>query len=170
MISLLALFLQAATPTPVAPWTVVSRPNPDPTIASTVLGASAVDNNARLVMRCDVSPKGKFVSIQLFTRTALGGPPNRPVSLTMDGATPFVGNWEFAEKGAYVSSDDAVTTLAQAIANAKQIQIHTTTVAGDAVDVTFAGPGSDAPVKALLAGCDYKLGVVPVRPKDKKAK
>lgn len=171
MFPILALLLQSATPAPaVAPWTATARPSTDPTITSTVAGVSSADNNARLVLRCDVSPKGKFVSLQFFSRTVLGGPPNRPVSLTMDGGTPLIDNWEFVDKAAYTRSDAGVTTLAQAIAAAKSIALHTTTTAGEPVDATFAGPGSDAPVKALLAKCDYQLGVVPVRAPEKKDK
>ncbi len=164
---LLAVLLQAAPAAPAAPWTVTPRPNPDPTMTSTIAGASSDDRNARLVLRCDVG-KVKVVSVQLFTRAGLGGPPNRPVALTIDGATPLIDNWEFGDKGAVVTTDSAVTTLAQAIANAKQIKLHTTTAAGEAVDATFAGPGSDAPIKELLGKCDYQLGVVPVREPAKK--
>ena len=170
MISILALLLQSAPAAAPAPWTVTPRPNADPTITSTVAGVSAADNNARLVLRCDVSPKGKFVSIQFFSRTALGGPPNRPVSLTMDGGTPLIDNWEFVDKAAYTRSDAGVTTLAQALAAAKTIALHTTTTDGEPIDASFAGPGSDAPIKALLAKCDYQLGVVPVRAPEKKDK
>jgi hypothetical protein len=158
----------AAAPAP-APWTVSTRPNADPAITSTVTGVSSADNGAKLVVRCD-SGKVKVVSIQLFTRTPLGGPPNRPVSLTIDGATPLIDNWEFVEKGAYSRADAAVTTMTTAIAAGKVLKLHTTTSAGEPIDATFAGPPSDASIKSVLAGCDYTLGTVPVRPKDKKDK
>lgn len=170
MFPILALLLQAAPAAAPAPWTVMPRPNADSAITSTVLGVSTADNNARLVFRCDVSPKGKFVSIQMFTRASLGGPPNRPVSVTLDGGTPFIDNWEFTGNATYTRSDAGVTTLAQAIAAAKMIAVHTTTATGEPVDVSFAGPPSDAPVKALLGKCDYQLGVVPVRAPEKKDK
>ena len=70
------------------------------------------------MLRCD-SGKEKIVSVQLFTKTALGGPPDRPVTLTIDGGTPMGANWEFVDKGAYMREDMAVTTLTAAIATAK---------------------------------------------------
>lgn len=172
MISILALFLQAAAPAPApAPWTVTPRPNADPTITSTVLGTSSTDGNATLRLRCDAG-KEKIVSVQLFTKTALGGPPDRPVTFTIDNGTPTVSNWEFVDKGAYVREDMAVTTLTAALATAKVIKVHTTTTAGEPIDATFAGPPSAAPVTTLLAGCGYTLGTPPVRvdPNAKKKK
>ncbi|MDB5677353.1 hypothetical protein [Sphingomonas bacterium] len=176
MISILALFLQATAapapaPAPVAPWTVTPRPNADPTITSTVVGTPSSDGNARLVMRCD-SGKERVVSVQLFTKTALGGPPDRPVTLTIDGGTPLGANWEFVEKGAYIREDVAVTTLTTAIAGGKAIKLHTTTAAGEPIDASFAGPPSAAPVTTLLGACGYTLGTPPVRvdPNAKKPK
>jgi hypothetical protein len=172
MISILALFLQAAAPAPApAPWTVTPRPNADPTITSTVLGTASSDGNATLRLRCD-SGKERIVSVQLFTKTALGGPPDRPVTFTIDGGTPMGSNWEFVDKGAYVREDMAVTTLTTAIAGGKVIKVHTTTAQGEPIDATFAGPPSAAPVTTLLAGCGYTLGTPPVRvdPNAKKPK
>ena len=173
MISILALLLQtAAAPAPVAPWTVTPRPNADSSITSSVAGTPSDDGNARLVMRCD-SGKERVVSVQLFTRTPLGGPPNRLVDLSIDGGAPISDMWEFVEKGAFQRADPAVTALASGIAAAKSIKLHTTTSTGEPIDVTFAGPSSEAPVRALLAACGYQLGVLPVRapdPKDKKGK
>jgi hypothetical protein len=180
MISLLSILLQTTAPAPApvpvparapapAPWTVSTRPNADPTITSTVTGTPSDDNGAKLVFRCD-SGKVKVVSIQLFTRAALGGPPNRPVSLTIDGGTPLIDNWEFVPQGAFQRADVAVTTTTAAIAAGKSIKLHTTTTTGEPIDATFAGPPSDASIKAVLAACDYTLGQVPVRPKDKKGK
>ena len=167
MISILALMLQAAAaPAPVAPWTVTPRANADPSITSSVAGAPSEDGNARLVMRCDAG-KVKVVSFQLFTRAPLGGPPNRVVALSMDGLTPLSDTWEFVDKGAFQRADTAVTALASALATAKSIKLHTTTAAGEPVDASFAGPASDAPIKALLAACDYTLGVLPVRADEK---
>ncbi|THD34536.1 MAG: hypothetical protein E7773_15240 [Sphingomonas sp.] len=163
MISILALFLQAAAPAAApAPWTVTPRPNADPTITSTVLGTPSSDGNATLRLRCD-SGKERIVSVQLFTKTPLGGPPDRPVTFTIDGGTPMGSNWEFVEKGAYVRDDMAVTTLTTAIAGGKVIKVHTTTAQGEPIDATFAGPPSAAPVTTLLAGCGYTLGTPPVR-------
>ena len=170
MISLLSILLQTAAPAPApAPWTVSTRPNADPTVTSTVTSTPSLDNSAKLVVRCDAG-KVKVVSIQLFTRTPLGGPPNRPVSVTIDGAMPLIDNWEFVEKGAFSRADGAVTTMTTAIASGKAIKLHTTTSTGEPIDATFAGPPSDASIKSVLAGCDYTLGTVPVRPKDKKDK
>ncbi|HEX4694532.1 hypothetical protein [Sphingomonas sp.] len=165
MISLLALFLQAiAAPAPVAPWTVTNRTSTDGTIHTTLASVPSSDGNARLVMKCDAGTE-KVVSVQFFTRTALGGPPDRPVTLTIDGGTPLGANWEFVEKGAFIREDIGVTTLAAAIASAKTINVHTTTAAGEPIDASFAGPTSPAPVTAVLAACDYTLGTVPVRAK-----
>lgn len=182
MISILALLLQsAAAPAPApapapaaapaAPWTVTLRPKTDPAMTSTVAGTPSDDGAARLVLRCD-SGAQQVVSVQLFTRAALGGPPDRPVTLTIDGGTPMGSNWEFVEKGAYVREDIAVTTITTAIATGKSIKLATTTAAGEPVNATFAGPPSAEPVKAVLAACGYTLGTPPVRvdPKDKNKK
>jgi hypothetical protein len=173
MISILALLLQAtAAPAPapapapaaapVAPWTVTLRPKTDPAMTSTVVGTPSGDGNARLVVRCD-SGAQQVVSVQFFTKTALGGPPDRPVTLTIDGGTPMGANWEFVEKGAYIREDIAVTTLTTAIAAGKSIKLATTTAAGAAVNASFAGPPSAEPVTKVLAACGYTLGTPPVR-------
>jgi hypothetical protein len=174
MISILTLFLQATAapapaPVPVAPWTVTPRPNSDPTMTSTVVGTPSTDGNATLRLRCD-SGKEKVVSVQMFTKTALGGPPDRPVTFTIDGGTPMGSNWEFVDKGAYVRDDMAVTTLTTAIATAKTIKVHTTTATSEPIDATFAGPSSAEPVKTVLAACGYTLGTPPVRVDPKKKK
>ena len=177
MISILALLLQttaapaavpAPAPAPVAPWTVTVRPKTDPAITSTVVGTPSTDANARLVVRCD-SGAQQVVSVQLFTKTALGGPPDRPVTLTIDANTPMGANWEFVEKGAYIREDMAVTTLTTAIAAGKSIKLATTTATGEAINATFAGPPSAEPVTKVLAACGYTLGTPPVRV-DPKAK
>lgn len=171
MISILALLLQAApAPAAVAPWTVTTRPKTDPAITSTVTGASSADGGAKLVVRCDAG-KANVVSMQLFSRTPLGGPPARPVSLTFDAGTPMIDNWEFVQQGAFQRDDVGVTTLTTALAAAKTIKLHTTTATGEPVDATFAGPASAAPITAVLAACGYTLGQPPVRapePKDGK--
>ena len=178
MISILALLLQttaapatapAPAAVPVAPWTVTVRPKTDPAITSTVVGTPSTDGSARLVVRCD-SGAQQVVSVQLFTKTALGGPPDRPVTLTIDGGTPMGANWEFVEKGAYVREDMAVTTITTAIAAGKQIKLATTTTTGVAVNANFAGPPTAEPVKAVLAACGYTLGTPPVRVDPKKKK
>jgi len=176
MISILTLLLQATAapapaPAPVAPWAVTVRPKTDPTITSTVAGTPSSDGNARLLVRCD-SGAQQVVSVQLFTRASLGGPPDRPVTLTVDGGTPMGANWEFVDKGAYVREDMAVTTLTTAIAAGKSIKLATTTATGEAVDATFAGPPSADPVTKVLAACGYTLGTPPVRvqPKDEPKK
>ena len=131
MISIVALLLQAApAPAAVAPWTVTPRPSSDPTITTTVTSAPSADGNAKLVVRCDAG-KAKVVSVQLFSRTPLGGPPARPVSLTFDANTPMIDNWEFVPQGAFQRDDVAVTTLTTALAAAKGfidevIQPHST--------------------------------------------
>lgn len=171
MISIVALLLQAApAPAAVAPWTVTTRPNADPTITSTLTSASSADGNAKLVVRCDAG-KAKVVSVQLFSRTPLGGPPARPVSLTFDANTPMIDNWEFVQQGAFQRDDMAVTTLTTALATAKAIKVHTTTTTGEPIDATFTGPASAQPITSVLAACGYTLGQPPVRapePKDGK--
>ena len=176
MISILSLLLQATAPTaapapapaPVAPWTVTLRPKTDPTMTSTVAGTPSTDGNARIVVRCD-SGAQQVVSVQFFTKSSLGGPPDRPVTLTIDGGTPMGANWEFVEKGAYIREDVAVTTITSAIAKGKSIKLATTTTANAPVDATFAGPPSADPVTKVLAACGYTLGTPPVRV-DPKAK
>lgn len=171
MISVVALLLQATPAAAPAPWTVSTRPKTDPAITSTVTGASSADGNAKLIVRCDAG-KANVVSVQLFSRTPLGGPPARPVSLTFDANTPMIDNWEFVQQGAFQRDDVAVTTLTTALAAAKTIKVHTTTTTGEPVDATFTGPASAQPVTAVLAACGYTLGQPPVRapePKDKKA-
>ena len=171
MISILALLLQAApTAAAPAPWTVSTRPKTGPTITSTVTGASSADGNAKLVVHCDAG-KQDVVSVQFFSRTPLGGPPARPVSLTVDAGTPMIDNWEFVQQGAFQRDDVGVTTLTTALASAKTIKVHTTTTTGEPVDATFAGPASAQPITAVLAACGYTLGKPPVRapePKDDK--
>jgi hypothetical protein len=171
MISIVALLLQAApAPAAVAPWTVSTRPKTDPAITSTLTSASSADGNAKLVVRCDAG-KAKVVSVQLFSRTPLGGPPARPVSLTFDANTPMIDNWEFLPQGAFQRDDMAVTTLTTALASAKTIKVHTTTTTGAPIDASFAGPASAQPITAVLTACGYTLGQPPVRapePKDKK--
>ena len=163
MISIIALLLQAAPAAAApAPWTVTTRPKTDPTITSTVAGASSSDGNGKLVVRCDAG-KANVVSVQLFSRTPLGGPPARPVSLTFDANTPMIDNWEFVQQGAFQRDDVGVTTLTTALASAKTIKLHTTTAAGEPVDATFTGPGSAQPITAVLAACGYTLGQPPVR-------
>ncbi|MDB5680677.1 MAG: hypothetical protein JWO16_482, partial [Sphingomonas bacterium] len=155
MISILSLLLQAIAaptpapapaPAPVAPWTVTVRPKTDPAITSTVVGTPSDDGSARLVVRCD-SGAQQVVSVQLFTKTALGGPPDRPVTLTIDGGTPMGANWEFVEKGAYIREDMAVTTITTALATGRAIKLTTSTNTGVAVIASFAGPPSAEPVK-----------------------
>ncbi|MGN6820071.1 MAG: hypothetical protein ACTHJR_15505 [Sphingomonas sp.] len=169
MISIIALLLQAAPAAAApAPWTVTTRPKTDPTITSTVTGASSADGNGKLVVRCDAG-KANVVSVQFFSRTPLGGPPARPVSLTFDAGTPLIDNWEFVQQGAFQRDDVGVTTLTTALASAKSVKLHTTTAAGEPIDATFAGPPSAQPISAVLAACGYTLGQPPVRapePKD----
>ncbi|QDZ06301.1 hypothetical protein FPZ24_01450 [Sphingomonas panacisoli] len=173
MISILSLLLQtAAAPAPapapapaaapVAPWTVVVRPKTDPAMTTTVVSAPASDGSGRLVVKCD-SGAQQVVSVQFLSKTALGGPPDRPVTLTIDGGTPMGANWEFVEKGAFIRDDMAVTTITAALATSKAIKLATTTAAGVAVNATFAGPPSAAPITKVLAACGYTLGTPPVR-------
>ncbi len=163
MIPLIALLLQAAPAATVpAPWAVTPRPNADPTIKTTVASVTAANGNAKLVVRCDAGAVN-VVSVQLFSRTPLGGPPTRPVSMTFDAGTPLIDNWEFVPQGAYQRDDIAVTTLTTGLSTAKVIKVHTTTTTGEPIDATFAGPPSAAPISAVLSACGYTLGQPPVR-------
>ena len=181
MISILSLFLQATAPAaapapapaaaPVAPWTVTVRSKTDPVMTTTAVNAPSDDGSGRLVVKCDAGAE-QVVSVQFLTKTALGGPPDRPVTLTIDGGTPMGANWEFVEKGAYIREDMAVTTITTALAAAKSIKLATTTATGEAVNASFSGPPSAEPITKVLAACGYTLGTPPVRvdPKDKKKK
>lgn len=156
----LLLLLQAAPAAP-APWAVTSKTDAASGVQSTMAGQLSADGNAKLVLRCDVSTV-KVVSVQLFTKIELGGVP-RPVIVTADAAAPLSASWDFRPKAAVVSADDLVTPLAAAIAGAQTIKVRTTTVAGEAVDLTFTGPGSNPALSQVLSACDYKLGELPVR-------
>jgi len=162
MISILALLLQAApAPAAVASWAVAERPNTNPGVTSILASVSSADGS-KLAVRCDAS-KMNIVSVQFFSSKPLGGPPTRPVSMTFDANMPMIDNWEFAKQGAFQRDDMAVTTLASGIAAAKVIKVHTTTIAGEGVDASFAGPGTAAPITQVLKACGYALGQPPVR-------
>lgn len=171
MLPILALLLQTAPPPAPAPapWVVATRPTSDPTITATVTSITSAAGD-RLTVRCDAGT-AKVVSVQFRSHTALGGPPDRVVDLSVDGTTPISEIWEFAappQSVTYSREDQAVTAITNAIAKGKSIKLHTITFAGEPVDATFAGPPSDAPIKAVLAACGYTLGTVPVRAPVKK--
>lgn len=171
MIPILMMLLQAAAPVaapppgppPPPPWTPQVRVSAATGLKSTSVTAPAREHDGRLVLRCD-SGAQRVVSVQFIAAAPIGGGADRPVSLIADTGMPLIANWEFpGSTGTFIREDAAVTTLAATIAGARVIRIHTTNLAGAPIDASFAGPPSDAPVRAVLAACGYMLGQVPAR-------
>eukprot|EP01035_Chromulina_nebulosa_P035433 gene35433-47624_t len=136
MISILAMLLQAATPTPApapAPWTAIVRGDAAAGNLSTSTYVMAHDAGGRLAVRCDARAD-KVVSIQFRAPADLGAGPVRPVRLIIDSGTPLIANWEFISGIALEREDAAVTTITSAFAQAKQIKLHTSNLAGEPVD------------------------------------
>ena len=157
---MIALLLQAAA-TITAPWTPVERATPGGG-HSVAASAFSADGTARLVVRCD-RVAAPVVSIQFIPREQGRRFGVQPVSLQFDGGTPLVDNWEVMGIGLIERDDGAMTTLANGIAHAKAIRLHS--VAGDetVVDHVFPGPGGDAPIRRVLAACGFTLGQLPQR-------
>ncbi len=156
--------LQAATPASlpaVAPWTPVERTTPSGT-RSVAASAFSADGSARLVVRCDrvTTP---VVSIQFIPREQTRRFGVQPVTLQFDGGTPLVDNWEVMGVGLIEREDAAMTTLANGIAHAKAIKLHSVASDDTAVDHFFAGPASDAPIRRVVEACGFTLGQVPQR-------
>ncbi len=169
MISIFAMLLQAAAPAPTtaptpapAPWTAIVRGDAAAGNLSTSTYVMARDAGGRLAVRCDARAD-KVVSIQFRAPGDLGAGPVRPVRLIIDGGTPLIANWEFISGIALEREDAAVTTITSAFAQAKQIKLHTTNLAGEPVDAVFDGPPSAAGLTQVLAACGYTLGQIPVR-------
>ncbi|MFA5964485.1 MAG: hypothetical protein WC804_10745 [Sphingomonas sp.] len=165
MITILAMLLQAAAPAPVAapaPWAPITRGD----TASGNLSVSAYvysrTPGGRLAVRCDARVD-KVVSIQFRGPGDLGAGPVRPVSLTIDGGTPLIANWEFISGIALEREDAAVTTIAAALAHAKEIKVHTTNLVGEPIDAVFDGPANPDGLTQVLTACGYTLGTIPVR-------
>ncbi|CAN5550497.1 hypothetical protein BH10PSE14_BH10PSE14_25040 [soil metagenome] len=165
MISILAMLLQAAASAPApapAPWAPITRGD----AASGNLSVSAYvysrTPGSRLAVRCDARAD-KVVSIQFRGPGDLGAGPVRPVRVTIDNATPLIANWEFISGIALEREDAAVTTITTAFAQAKEIKLHTTNLAGEPIDAVFDGPASGSGLTQVLTACGYTLGAIPVR-------
>lgn len=161
----LLMMLQAApaatpAPAPVAPWTPRERTDAATGAKSVTASVSSREKNARLSLRCDAQVP--VVSIQYVTKEPLGAGPDRPVSLSFDGGPPVEFGWEFPGTAAFVRDAPQVTALTIEMARAKTIKVHAMSIANTAVDATFDGPATDAPVKAVLEACSYTLGQVPI--------
>ena len=162
MIAPLFLLLQAAsTAAAPPPWTPVEHATPGGG-HSVAASAYSADGSARLVVRCD-RVSAPVVSIQFIPREQPRRFGVQPVSLQFDGGTPLVDNWEVMGVGMIEREDAAMTTLANGIAHARQIRLHSVASDETAVDHVFAGPASDAPIRRVLAACGFTLGQVPQR-------
>ncbi|WEJ98083.1 MAG: hypothetical protein P0Y59_14100 [Candidatus Sphingomonas phytovorans] len=167
MILFLTMALQAAAPAaaapaPAAPWTPRLQSDPATGAKSGKVWAASREGNGQLVVRCDRRTEN-IVSIQFIPSLPFAAATPRPVSIQVDGGSPLGTNWEFPGKGTYVADDQVVTTLASAIAHAKEIKLRVIDPMNNAVDATFAGPPSDTPIKQVLETCGYVLGQVPTR-------
>ena len=156
----IALLLQAVA-APLAPWVPVERATPQGG-RSVAASAFSADGAARLVVRCD-RVTAPVVSIQFIPREQGRRFGVQPVSLQFDGGTPMVDNWEVMGVGLIEREDAAMTTLANGIAHAKAIKLHSVATDDTAVDHVFAGPGSDAPIRRVVEACGFTLGQVPQR-------
>lgn len=145
---------------PVVPWTPRERTDAATGARSVTAGANSREKNARLSLRCDAQVP--VVSIQYIPREPLGAGPERSVSVSFDGGPPVTLDWEFPGTAAFVRDTPSVTALTIEMAKAKAIRVEAMSTAGTNVAATFDGPGSDAPVKAVLTACGYTLGEVPL--------
>lgn len=164
LIAPLTSMIQASAPAvgpALAPWTAVLRTDAQGNRSATASATSA-DGAARLVVRCDARAT-KVVSVQFIPAARFIATTDRPVSLSFDGGAPLPWNWEYPGGGAFVRLDGVVTNLVAGIAHARQIRVRALNPVGEWVDATFAGPASDAPIRQVLAACDYQLGVMPNR-------
>ncbi|MEO5868016.1 MAG: hypothetical protein ABIS14_00380 [Sphingomonas sp.] len=164
MISLIAILLQAA-PAATAPQPLPPAWSATPGTQSMTARAKSRDGASRLAVRCDARAE-KVVSVQFIPTADIGGspPPGRPVSLTIDNATPMIANWEFPGRGTFERDDVAVTTIAAAFVHARTIKLHTVDAAGGPIDAIFDGPPNPGGIVQVLGACGYTLGQVPVRP------
>jgi hypothetical protein len=161
MIPLLLLLEQAApAATTIAPWAPVAKTDAATGASSVSAFAVSGDGNARLVVRCDHAAE-PVVSVQLRTRRPLGATADRPVSMSFDGGAAIESNWEFPGPAAFVRDSAIVTQLTVGLAKAHEIKVKTTDATGSAVEISFGGPTSAAPIAQVLEACGYGLGVVP---------
>ena len=162
---MIALLLQAAAPAaltvPPPAWTPVERTTPQGT-RSIAASAFAVDGSSRLVVRCD-RVTAPVISVQFIPREQTRRFGVQPVSLQFDGGTPLVDNWEVMGAGLIEREDAAITTLSAGIAHARQIKLHSVASDETVVDLVFAGPATDAPIRRVVEACGFVLGQVPQR-------
>lgn len=158
---MIALLLQAAAPSPapVAPWTPVERTTPQGT-RSIAASAFSADGSSRLVVRCDRVGE-PVVSIQFIPREQGRRFGVQPVALQFDGGTPMVDNWEVMGVGLIEREQAAMTTLSNGIAHARSIKLHSVDPNDAALDLVFAGPATDAPIRRVVEACGATLGQVP---------
>lgn len=169
---ILMLLLQAAAavpatpaPAPAAGWTTVSKFDPVTKLGSTSVSTYSADGKARLVVRCDRStPGNSAVSVQFIPRPGFAKASPRPVTLTADTGPALGANWDFPGGGAYTAQDGVVTTLTVAIAHAHTIKVRAIDPANVPMDAVFAGPPSEAPIRATVEACGYVFGQMPAPP------
>ena len=162
---MIALMIQAATPAPApsatAPWAVVERSTPRGG-RSVSVSAYSPDGGNRLVVRCDRGADA-VVSIQFIPHEQARRFGVQPVTLQFDGGTPLVDNWEVMGIGLIERDDAAMTTLSTGIARARTIKLHSVDPDEKPIDLVFAGPGSDAPVRHVVEACGFTFGQLPKR-------
>lgn len=161
---LLPLLLQGATAAvpahAPAPWTVVHlTANGAPATSTSVW---AQDGKARLVVRCDTAGT-PIVSLQFIPKPGFPAATPRPVAINADDNGWLGTNWQFPGNGAFVSDEVIVTNLAMIVAHAKAIRVRVIAPDNATVEAVFAGPASDAPIRAVLKACGYDLGTAPSR-------
>ena len=161
---MIALLLQAATPAAAPappPWAPVERA----TLSggrSVSASAYSADGASRLVVRCDRG-KDAVVSIQFIPREQTRRFGVQPVALQFDGGTPLVDNWEVMGAGLIERDDAAMTTLSTGIARARSIKLHSVDPEDKPIDLVFAGPGSEAPIRRVVEACGFTFGQLPKR-------
>lgn len=160
---MLALMLQAAAPPPTtvpAPWAITQTTAKGAPATSTSVWAQ--DGKARLVVRCD-SAGTPIVSLQFIPKAGFPAATPRPVAINADDGGWLGTNWQFPGNGAFVSDDVIVTNLAMTVAHARSIKIRVIDPDNATLEAVFAGPATDAPIRAVLKACSYELGAVPPR-------
>lgn len=150
---------------PPTPWEVRTRTSADG-VVSTSAAAVARDGSSRLLVKCDKATEA-VVSVQFFTRQPLqegaadGSFPSKTVGLRFDNGAANEYAWQFRAAAAFISDDAAVTSLTQQLARAKLVKVETTNPGNYRVEALFDGPASDAPIRQVLAACNYVVGVGP---------
>lgn len=159
MFEALLLLAQAAAPAPAAaaaaPWTVTERAGANGLRSAST--SATEPGGARLAVRCDRATE-PVVSIQFLPRTRLRSFGVQPVTLQIDGGALLVDNWELIGGGAIERVDAAVATLTAAIAHGRVVKLRSFDAAGGSIDLSFAGPATDAPIRRVVAACGFTLG------------